>query len=54
LPIQGSTVDGGWLPLFVSPETTGWGRKCETGRCHGESATRFMPNSFVRTRWHVP
>jgi hypothetical protein len=24
--------------LFFPPETSGWGRKCETGRCHGEAA----------------
>jgi hypothetical protein len=41
VPNQGSTVGGGWQPFCVSPETTGGGRKCEKGRCHGE-ATRSV------------
>jgi hypothetical protein len=31
----------GMTAIFVPPETAGWGRKCETGRCHGE-ATRSV------------
>jgi hypothetical protein len=46
LPNQGSTVGGGWKPFFVSPETSGWGWKCETGRCHGEAAMSVL--AYVR------
>jgi hypothetical protein len=38
VPNQGSTVGGGWQPFCFSPESAGWGRKCETGRCHGKAA----------------
>jgi hypothetical protein len=27
----------GWQTFCFSPETAGWGQKCETGRCHGEA-----------------
>jgi hypothetical protein len=42
VPNQGSTVCGGWQPLCFSPETTGWGRKCEAGRCNGEAARSVL------------
>jgi hypothetical protein len=32
----------GWQPFFVSPEISGWGRKCETERCHGEAARSVL------------
>jgi hypothetical protein len=32
VPNQGRTVGGEWQPFCISPETAGWGRKCETGR----------------------
>jgi hypothetical protein len=38
---RGSMVGGGWQPFCVLPGTAGWGRKCETGRFHGEAA-RFV------------
>jgi hypothetical protein len=55
VPNKGSTVSGGWQPFFVSPETAGWGRKCETGRRHGETA-RFVLAKFrgdVFARFHA-
>jgi hypothetical protein len=39
---QGSTVGGGWQPFCISPETAGWRRTCETGRCHGEAARSVL------------
>jgi hypothetical protein len=42
VPNQGSTVGGGWQPFCILPETAGWGRKCETGRCHGEAARSIL------------
>jgi hypothetical protein len=35
VPNQESTVGGGWQPIWISSETAGWGRQCETGRCNG-------------------
>jgi hypothetical protein len=32
----------GWQPFIITPETAGWGRKCETGRCHGEAARSLL------------
>jgi hypothetical protein len=49
---QGSVVGGGWQPFFVSPETIGWGWKCETGRCHGEAARSFH-QSLGAMSWHI-
>jgi hypothetical protein len=37
VPNQGSTVGGRWQPFIISPETAGWGQKCETRRCHGKA-----------------
>ena len=37
VPNQGNKVGGGWQPFCFSPKTAGWGRKYETGRCHGEA-----------------
>jgi hypothetical protein len=42
VPNQGSTVVGGWQPFCISPETAGWGRKCETGPCHGEETRSVL------------
>jgi hypothetical protein len=42
VPNQGSMVGGGWQPFFILPETAGWGRKCETGHCHGEAARSLL------------
>jgi hypothetical protein len=28
--------------FFISPETAGWWRKCETGRCQGEAARSVL------------
>ena len=36
VPNQRSMLGGGWHPFGFSPETGGWRRKCQTGRCHGE------------------
>jgi hypothetical protein len=41
---QGITVGGGWKPIFVSLETAGWGRKYDSGRCHGEAAKPVLAN----------
>jgi hypothetical protein len=41
-PNQGSTVCGGRRPFRILPETAGWGRKCETGRCAGEAARSVL------------
>jgi hypothetical protein len=48
VPNQGSTVG-------VSPETSGWGRKCETGRCHGEEARSVLAKvqGDVFARFHA-
>ena len=35
-------VGGGWQQFCFSPETGGWGQKCETGRCHGEVARSVL------------
>ena len=42
VPNQGSTVGGGEQQFCFSPETGGRGRKCETGRCHGEAARSVL------------
>jgi hypothetical protein len=45
----------GMTAIFISPETAGWGRKCETGCCHGEAA-RSVLNTVrgdVFSRFHV-
>jgi hypothetical protein len=42
VPYQGSMVGGRWQPFCISPETAGWGRKCEMGRCHGEAARSVL------------
>jgi hypothetical protein len=45
---------GGWwmTAICISPQTSGWGRKCETGRCHGEAArsvlTKVRGDVFAR------
>jgi hypothetical protein len=49
VPNQGSTVGGRWLPFCISPETAGWGRKCEKGRCRGEAARSV----FAKVRGEV-
>jgi hypothetical protein len=49
VPTYWSTLGGGWLPLCISPETAGWGRKCERGRCHGEAARSVL----AKVRGHV-
>jgi hypothetical protein len=40
---------------FVSPEIAGWGRKCETGRCHGEAAWSVLAKvrGDVFARFHA-
>jgi hypothetical protein len=47
-------VGGGWQPFFVSPESAGWWRKCETWRCHGEAARSVLAKfrGDVFTRFH--
>jgi hypothetical protein len=42
LPNQECTVCWGWQPFCISPETAEWGRKCETGRCHGEAVRSVL------------
>jgi hypothetical protein len=55
VPNQGSTVRGGWQPFSISPETAGWGRKCETGRCHGKAARSVLAKVWddVFARFHT-
>jgi hypothetical protein len=55
VPSQGSTVGGGWQPFCISPETAGWGQKCEMGRCHGEAARSVLAKvrGDVFTRFHA-
>jgi hypothetical protein len=55
VPYQDSTVGGGWQPFFVSLETAGWGRKCETGCCHGEAARSVLAKvrDDVVARFHA-
>ena len=55
VPNQGSMVGGGWQPFCFSPETTGWGWKCETGRCHCEAATSVLAEVWgdVLARFHA-
>jgi hypothetical protein len=47
-----STVGWGWQPFCIAPETTGWGRRCEMGRCHGEAVrsvlTKVRGDVFAR------
>jgi hypothetical protein len=54
-PNQGSAVGGGWKPFYISPETAGWERKCETGRCHGEGARSILAKfrGDVCARFHA-
>jgi hypothetical protein len=33
---------GRWQPFCISPETAGWGRKCETKRCHIEATMSIL------------
>jgi hypothetical protein len=49
------TVGGAWQPFYVSPETTGWGRKCETGRCPSEAAKSVLAKvrGDVFARFHA-
>ena len=55
VPNQGITLDGGWQPFCFSPGTAGWGRKCETGRCHGEAARSVLAKVWgdVFARFHA-
>jgi hypothetical protein len=55
MPKQGSTVGGGWQPFRFPPETAGWGRKCETERCHGEAARSVLAKvrGDVFARFHA-
>jgi hypothetical protein len=48
-----STVDGEWQPFCISPETAGWGQKCETGHCHGEAARSVLAKVRGATSSHV-
>jgi hypothetical protein len=52
---QGSTVGRGWQPFSVSPETAGWGLKCEMGHCHGEAARSVLAKvqGNIFARFHV-
>jgi hypothetical protein len=42
MPNQGSREGVEWQAFFISSETAGWGRKCETWRCHDETS-RSVP-----------
>jgi hypothetical protein len=55
VPNLGGTLGGGWQPFFISSETAGWERKCETGRCHGEAARSVLVKirSDAFARFHV-
>jgi hypothetical protein len=54
VPNQGSTVGGVWQPFCVSPETVGWGRKCEAGHCHGEAVRSVLAKvRGVLARFHA-
>jgi hypothetical protein len=55
VPNEGSTVCEKWQPFFISPETAGWGRKCETERCHGEATRSVLAKvrGDVFTRFHA-
>jgi hypothetical protein len=48
-------VGGGWQAFSFSPETTGRGRKCEMGRCDGETARSVVAKvrGDVFTRIHA-
>jgi hypothetical protein len=43
------------MRAIFSPETAGWGRKCETGRCHGEAARSVLAKvrGDVFARFHA-
>jgi hypothetical protein len=55
MPSQGITVGGGWQPFCISPETGGWGRWFETGRCNGEAAKSVLARvrGDVFARFHA-
>jgi hypothetical protein len=55
VPNQGSTMFGGRHSFFISPETAGWGPKCETGRCHVDGARSVLAKvrSAVFTGFHA-
>jgi hypothetical protein len=55
VPNQGVTVGEGWQPFCISPETAGWRRKCETGRCNGEAARSVLARvrGDVLARFHA-
>jgi hypothetical protein len=55
VPNEGSAVDRGRHPFCISPETAGWGRKCETGRCHGEAVRSVLAKvqGDVFARFHA-
>ena len=52
---SGSTVGGGWQPFCFSPETAGWGWKCETGHCHDEAARSLLAKVLgdILARFHA-
>jgi hypothetical protein len=54
VPNQGNMVSGVWQPFCFSPATTWWGWSAVMVLGTNLAATRCMPNSFIRTHWHVP
>jgi hypothetical protein len=55
MPYQGITVGGRLQPFCISPETAGWERKCETGRCVGEADRSVLAKvrDDVLARFHA-